>query len=71
MGTAGRFLVVAGVVAVVFGSLLMALSRLGIGSLPGDFSFGRGSWRVYIPVGTSILLSIVLTIVLSLLARLR
>ncbi len=34
--------------------------------LPGDFSFGGGDWRVTIPLGMSIAVSPVLTLVLNL-----
>jgi hypothetical protein len=37
--------------------------------LPGDLSFGKGNTRVYVPLGTSIVLSVVLTIVLNLFVR--
>ncbi|HEX2069498.1 MAG TPA: DUF2905 domain-containing protein [Actinomycetota bacterium] len=37
--------------------------------MPGDFSFGGRNWRVYLPLGTSILISIVLTVLLNLFLR--
>lgn len=42
-----------------------------MGRLPGDVSFGSGRWRVHLLIGTSILLSVLLTLGLHLLARLR
>ncbi len=65
----GAFLVVAGLVVAVVGGVLVAGSALGLGRLPGDFSWGRGNVRVYVPLATSIVLSIVLTVVLNLLLR--
>jgi hypothetical protein len=35
-----------------------------IGNLPGDFSFGGRNWRVYFPLASSIVLSILLTLIL-------
>jgi hypothetical protein len=65
----GKFLVVAGIVLVALG-LVFALAGKGvIPRLPGDLSFGKGNTRVYIPLGTSIVLSVVLTIVLNLIFR--
>ena len=64
-----RFLLVAAVVLGLTGAMLMAASALGIGRLPGDLSFGRGNTRVYFPLATSIVLSIVATVVLNLLLR--
>jgi hypothetical protein len=40
-----------------------------IGRLPGDLSFERGGVRVYLPLATSFVLSIVLTILLNLWLR--
>ena len=39
------------------------------GRLPGDFAWGKGNVRVFLPCGTSILLSVLLTLVLWLLGR--
>lgn len=65
----GRFLLVGGVVLVVAGLLFLAGSALGIGHLPGDFSFGKKNVRVYVPIATSVVLSVVATIVLNLMFR--
>jgi hypothetical protein len=65
----GRFLITAGVLLVAVGLLLQLAPGLRLGRLPGDFSFGGGNGRVFVPLGTSLLLSIVLTLVLSLFAR--
>lgn len=65
----GRLLVVAAVVLGVGGLLLLGASALGIGRLPGDLRFGSGNSRVYIPLGTSILISVVATVVLNLIVR--
>ncbi|HJP65727.1 MAG TPA: DUF2905 domain-containing protein [Actinomycetota bacterium] len=61
-------LVLAGVLAVA-GILLVVGSRVGLGRLPGDFRFGRGNTRVYIPLATSLVLSIILTVLLNLFVR--
>jgi len=67
----GKLIVLAGLVLAVFGGLLYLLGRLGLGRLPGDLSFGGKNWRVYLPIGTCILLSALLTLLLYLLHRLR
>jgi hypothetical protein len=64
--TLGRVLIFFGLAAVAIGVLVEFAPALRIGRLPGDFSFGGHSWRVYVPLGTSILLSILLTLVLAL-----
>lgn len=52
-------------VVALAGLLLQFAPPLRLGQLPGDLSFGGSSWRVYIPLGTSLLLSVVLTLLLA------
>ena len=40
-----------------------------LGRLPGDISIERESWRFYFPLGTSILLSVVLSLLVWLFSR--
>ena len=67
----GRVLIVMGVVVVVVGLLMAFGSRLPfrIGRLPLDIHIQRGNFSFYFPLGTSILVSIVLTLVFGLLNR--
>jgi hypothetical protein len=68
----GRFLVVLGAILLIAGLLLTYtnfFSYLRLGRLPGDFSFRRGNVSFYFPIGTSILISLVLTIILYLLRK--
>jgi uncharacterized membrane protein len=65
----GRFLVIAGVVIVVVGLVFMAADKISLGHLPGDFSFGNDKVRIYVPVATCILLSVVITLILNFLSR--
>jgi hypothetical protein len=65
----GRWLIAIGGVLVLIGILVIAGGRLGLGRLPGDLRWSRGNVRVYVPLGTSLLLSIILTVVLNLLGR--
>ncbi|MDP8936191.1 MAG: DUF2905 domain-containing protein [Actinomycetota bacterium] len=68
-GQVGKWLLVAAVVLAVAGGVLVAGARLGLGRLPGDLAFGKGNARVYVPLATSLLVSIVATVVLNILAR--
>ena len=65
----GRILIVTGIVLVVAGIAFTALPRMGIGRLPGDFVFRRGNFTLYVPLMTSILLSIALTVIFWLFRR--
>ncbi len=65
----GRFLVVAGVSIAVLGGLFLLGGAVGLGRLPGDISLRRGNTRVYMPLATCIVLSIVATVALNLFFR--
>lgn len=69
----GRWLLLMGVILAVVGGLLLLLGRLPhlpFGRLPGDFSWEKGNVRIYFPLGTMLLVSLILTILLNLLFRL-
>jgi hypothetical protein len=65
----GRFLIVAGTVILVLGVLFMAADKLPLGRLPGDLQIGTGKLKIYIPIATSLLLSIVVTLILNFFSR--
>lgn len=66
----GRMLIVLGVVIAALGVVLLLAGRVpGLGRLPGDIHIERGNWTFYVPLGTSIVLSVLLTLVLWLLNR--
>jgi hypothetical protein len=68
----GRALVIAGVTLTIVGVLLMLAPRLPLlGRLPGDIVWDRGNLRVYLPITTSVLISLILTAVMSLIAMWR
>jgi len=70
MGGLARFLILFGVISVVVGLILLAGHRIPfLGRLPGDFLFRKGSATIYIPLATSLLLSLVLTILLNIFWR--
>ncbi|MBW3603755.1 MAG: DUF2905 domain-containing protein [Actinobacteria bacterium] len=65
----GRVLIVAGVVAIVVG-LLVRVGALGwFGNLPGDIRIESDRTRVFIPVTSMVIVSVVLSVLLSLLRR--
>lgn len=59
-----RTLIIIGLIFVVVGLLWPWLSKLGLGTLPGDIHIKRDGWSFYFPVTTSIVVSIVLTLIL-------
>jgi len=73
MAELGRFLLVMGVFLGALGLLLMVWPKVPgtswIGRLPGDVYIDRPNLKVYVPLGTCLLASLVLTLVLSLFRR--
>ena len=69
----GRLLVVAGLVLAGIGLLLLLAPRLPglgwLGRLPGDLVFRRDGVTVFVPIATSILLSLLLTLAINLFVR--
>ena len=63
----GRLLIVLGLVIAAVGVLI----SLGfpIGRLPGDFSIRRGAFSFYVPLTTSVVASILLTLIMMFLGR--
>jgi hypothetical protein len=73
MGEMGRMLVIVGVALVVIGGIVMLLGRTGLplGRLPGDILYRGKNTTFYFPLASSILISVVLSVVLFLIGRLK
>ncbi|MFZ1941885.1 MAG: DUF2905 domain-containing protein [Terracidiphilus sp.] len=73
MSEVGKMMVGLGLLLVLLGALVMLAARFGmpLGRLPGDFSYRGKSVSFYFPLGTSILISIVLSAILYLISRFR
>lgn len=56
-----RFLIILGLVILVLGILWPLITKLGLGRLPGDIVVERENFRLYVPITTSILISLVLS----------
>jgi hypothetical protein len=65
----GKVLILLGLALVVLGLLWLAGERLGLGRLPGDIVIEREGMRIYIPLMTSLIVSVGLSLVLWLLSR--
>jgi len=65
----GRVLLVIGVVLVVIGGLAALGVRLPFGRLPGDIAIEGQRGGIYIPLGTMIVISLVLTLIVNLFLR--
>jgi hypothetical protein len=69
----GRLLIYLGIFLIAAGLVIIVLGRIGfpLGRLPGDISYRGKNVSIFAPIGTSILLSVLLSLVLYVIARLR
>ncbi len=66
----GRLLIGIGVLIVIVGGVLLVFGRIPfLGRLPGDIRVQRGNFSCFVPIATSIVLSLLLTLLLNLLGR--
>ena len=65
MTQVGRALIIFGVIMVLFGVALTLNDRLPFrfGRLPLDFRFQTENFSLYLPLGTSILLSVIINLI--------
>ena len=59
-----KWLLVMAVAVILLGVFAPQLSRLGLWRLPGDFRFRRKGHEYYLPITSTILVSVVLTLLL-------
>jgi hypothetical protein len=65
----GRFLILAGTVLLVIGFIFLMADKIPLGRLPGDIRIGGDKFRLYIPIATCILLSVVITLIMNFFSR--
>ena len=66
-------LIFLGLLLVVVGGIVLGLNRLNlpVGRLPGDLNWRGRGWSVSFPIATSIVISVVLSLILWAVGRLR
>jgi hypothetical protein len=64
-----RLLIIFGLVLVAVGLLWPLFAKLGLGRLPGDIVIERDNFRLYLPIGTSVLISFILSLIFWFLGR--
>ncbi len=67
LGSLGRVLIVTGLVLIAAGAVLVFAGRLP--RVPGDIVVERPNLTIYFPLGTMILVSVVLTLILNFVLR--
>ena len=66
----GQFLIIVGILIACVGGILLFSDRLGwLGRLPGDILIERDNFTLYMPITTSILLSLLLSFLLYIMGR--
>jgi hypothetical protein len=73
MSDLGRILVFVGGLLLVFGLIILLAGKIGlpIGRLPGDFVYRGKSTTFFFPLMTCIVLSVILSLVLYIVNRMR
>jgi hypothetical protein len=67
MSDLGRLLMIVGAILLLLGLVLWLGPKIPwLGKLPGDITYKRDNFTVYFPLGTCILLSIILSLILYL-----
>ena len=67
----GKWMIVGGLAIAVVGGLVWLLGKLPfLGHLPGDIRIQTDTFGCFVPLGTMILISLVLTVLLNIAARL-
>ncbi|HBG26225.1 MAG: hypothetical protein A2Y10_08870 [Planctomycetes bacterium GWF2_41_51] len=66
-----KILIFTGAVLIFAGLAFFALTKMGFFRLPGDMEWGGKNWKIYFPITTSIVISIILTLVFWLIDHLR
>ena len=64
-----KILIVLGILVLVAGILWPWISKLPIGRLPGDIIIDKPGLKVYIPITTMILVSVIVSVILWLLRK--
>jgi hypothetical protein len=67
----GKLLIVLGGMVVIVGGLILFSGRLHLGHLPGDIVYHSGRTTFYLPLGTCLLVSIILSLGFWLYHRLK
>jgi uncharacterized membrane protein len=73
MNELGKMLVAIGLLIALVGAVMLIAGRIGLplGRLPGDFAFRGKRVAVFFPLGTCILISVVLTLILYIISSFR
>ena len=72
MGNIGKMLVFAGLIIVIAGLAVLAAARLKLpfpGKMPGDIIIRKGNFTFYVPLVSSLIISVIASVLLYFLRR--
>ena len=72
MNSAAKLLMISGALLFISGAALYLLSRTGVpfGKLPGDISYEGRNFKVFVPITSMIIVSLLLTLLINIISRL-
>jgi uncharacterized membrane-anchored protein len=66
-----KILIFTGAILLIAGLVFLLLGKIGFFRLPGDIEMGGKNWKIFLPITSSIAISIILTFILWLISFLR
>lgn len=68
----GKFLIISGIILILTGIVIQFAPKIPfLGRLPGDIHFERGNFKVYIPLASGLLISLLVSMLLLLVNKIR
>lgn len=72
MQITGRFLIITGIIIIIAGIILTFYGKIPfLGKLPGDISIKGKNYSVYIPIATSLLISLLISVIFYIISKLN
>ncbi len=65
MTQVGKIILLVGLALIVLGAIVWALGKVGFRGLPGDIRYESDKVKVYVPIVTCLVISVVITIIVS------
>lgn len=64
-----KILIIAGIILLILGFLWPWVSKLPIGRLPGDIVVNKPNFKLYIPITSMLIISLILSLILWLIKK--
>jgi uncharacterized membrane protein (DUF106 family) len=69
MSSTQKILILVGIILLIMGLLWPWISKLPIGKLPGDIIVDKPNFKLYIPITTMLIISIIISLILWLIKK--